>query len=152
MANKKVKIKVFEGGRKPESKNGNWYDCYVRTANVNGVYPNSNIVRYAPGDIVVVFLGFAMDIGKGYEGYILPRSSTFKNTGLLLTNSMGLVDDSYNGDNDEWLAMFYATTYGAFKIGDRLVQISIKKSTPVDMEDVDQLGNPSRGGYGTTGK
>ena len=65
---------------------------------------------------------------------------------------MGLVDDSYNGDNDEWLAMFYATTYGAFKIGDRLVQISIKKSTPVDMEDVDKLGNPDRGGYGTTGK
>ena len=152
MANKKVKIKVSEGGRKQESKNGNWYDCYVRTANVNGVYSNSTIVRYAPGDIVVVFLGFAMDIGKGYEGYILPRSSTFKNTGLLLTNSMGLVDDSYNGDNDEWLAMFYATRYGAFKIGDRLVQISIKKSTPVDMEDVAQLGNPDRGGYGTTGK
>ena len=116
------------------------------------MFSNSNIVRYAPGDIVVVFLGFAMDIGKGYEGYILPRSSTFKNTGLLLTNSMGLVDDSYNGDNDEWLAMFYATRYGAFKIGDRLVQISIKKSTPVDMEDVAQLGNPDRGGYGTTGK
>ena len=152
MANKKVKIKVFEGGRKPESKNGNWYDCYVRTANVNGLTPSGNVIRFASGDIVVVHLGFAMDIGKGYEGYILPRSSTFKNTGLLLTNSMGLVDDSYNGDNDEWLAMFYATRYGAFKIGDRLVQISIKKSTPVDMEDVDQLGNPSRGGYGTTGK
>ena len=152
MANKKVKIKVFEGGRKPESKNGNWYDCYVRTANVNGLTPSGNIIRFSPGDIVVVHLGFAMDIGKGYEGYILPRSSTFKNTGLLLTNSMGLVDDTYCGDGDEWLAMFYATTYGAFKIGDRLVQISIKKSTPVDMEDVAQLGNPDRGGYGTTGK
>ena len=152
MANKKVKIKVFEGGRKPESKNGNWYDCYVRTANVNGLTPSGNVIRFAPGDIVVVHLGFAMDIGKGYEGYILPRSSTFKNTRLLLTNSMGLVDDSHNGDNDEWLAMFYATTYGVIKIGDRLVQISIKKSTPVDMEDVAQLGNPSRGGYGTTGK
>ena len=152
MANKKVKIKVFDGGRKPESKNGNWYDCYVRTAYVNGITPKGNVVRFAPGEIVVVHLGFAMDIGKGYEGYILPRSSTFKNTGLLLTNSMGLVDDSYNGDNDEWLAMFYATRYGAFKIGDRLVQISIKKSTALDMEDVEELGNPSRGSYGTTGK
>ena len=152
MANKKVKIKVFEGGRKPESKNGNWYDCYVRGASVNGLRKKKNVIRFKPGDIVVVHLGFAMDIGKGYEGYILPRSSTFKNTGLLLTNSMGLVDDSYNGDNDEWLAMFYATRYGAFKIGDRLVQISIKKSTVVDMEDVDELGNPDRGGYGTTNK
>ena len=152
MANKKVKIKVFEDGRKPQKKNGNWYDCYVRTASVNGVVADGNIVRFSPGDIVVVNLGFAMDIGKGYEGYILPRSSTFKNTGLLLTNSVGLVDDTYCGDKDEWLAMFYATRYGAFKIGDRLVQISIKKSTPVDMEDVAQLGNPSRGGYGTTGK
>ena len=152
MANKKVKIKVFEGGRKPESKNGNWYDCYVRTANVNGLTPSGNVIRFAPGDIVVVHLGFAMDIGKGYEGYILPRSSTFKNTGLLLTNSMGLVDDTYNGDGDEWLAMFYATRYGAFKIGDRLVQISIKKSTTLDMEEVKVLGNPDRGGYGSTNR
>ena len=152
MANKKVKIKVFEGGRKPESKNGNWYDCYVRTATVNGLRKKKNVIRFAPGDIVVVHLGFAMDIGKGYEGYILPRSSTFKNTGLLLTNSMGLVDDTYCGDGDEWLAMFYATRYGAFKIGDRLVQISIKKSTVVDMEDVDELGNPDRGGYGSTNR
>ena len=152
MANKKVKIKVFDGGRVPQSNNGNWYDCYVRAASVNGVTPNSNVIRFAPGDIVVVNLGFAMDIGKGYEGYILPRSSTFKNTGLLLTNSMGLVDDTYNGDNDEWLAMFYSTRCGAFKIGDRLVQISIKKSTPIDMQNVCELGNPSRGGYGTTGK
>ena len=97
-------------------------------------------------------LGFAMDIGKGYEGYILPRSSTFKNTGLLLTNSMGLVDDTYCGDGDEWLAMFYATRYGAFKIGDRLVQISIKKSTTLDMEEVNVLGNADRGGYGTTNR
>ena len=152
MANKKVKIKVFDGGRVPQSKNGNWYDCYVRAASVNGVTVNGNVIRFRAGDVVVVNLGFAMDIGKGYEGYILPRSSTFKNTGLLLTNSMGLVDDTYNGDGDEWLAMFYSTRYGAFKIGDRLVQISIKKSTALDMEEVSVLGNPDRGGYGTTNK
>lgn len=152
MANKKVKVRILEGGKAPQSNNGNWYDCYVRTANVNGVEPSSNVVRFAPGDIVVVYLGFSMDMGKGYEGYILPRSSTFKHTGLLLTNSMGLVDDTYCGDGDEWLAMFYSTRYGAFKKGDRLVQISIKKSVPVDIEEVDLLGNEDRGGYGTTGK
>lgn len=152
MANKKVKVRLFEGGKAPQSKNGNWYDCYVRTASVNGVEPTGNVIRFAPGDIIVVNLGFSMDMGKGYEGYILPRSSTFKNTGLLLTNSMGLVDDTYCGDNDEWLVMFYSTRYGAFKKGDRLVQISVKKSTPLDIEEVDILGNEDRGGYGTSGK
>ena len=77
MANKKVKIKVFEGGRKPESKNGNWYDCYVRTANVNGLTPSGNVIRFAPGDIVVVHLGFAMDIGKGYGISNLKRMRQF---------------------------------------------------------------------------
>ena len=57
MANKKVKVRLFEGGKAPQSKNGNWYDCYVRTASVNGVEPTGNIIRFSPGDIIVVNLG-----------------------------------------------------------------------------------------------
>ena len=68
MANKKVKVRLFEGGKAPQSKNGNWYDCYVRTASVNGVEPTGNIIRFSPGDIIVVNLGFARTWEKATRG------------------------------------------------------------------------------------
>lgn len=156
MANKKVKVRLLrDNAHEPESKNGNWYDCYTSQVEVihdgKTTQYNAGIVRYRKGDTIILHLGFSADVGKGYEGHIAPRSSTFKKTGLLLTNGVGIVDDSYNGDNDEWKAMMWATRGGSFKLNDRLVHIRIHKSTPVDFEVVDILGNEDRGGYGTTG-
>ena len=162
MAKKKIKVKLLrENSRIPTSNNGNWYDCYVSAAVVpnlpldwerlNNIKKTSGIIRFKPGDIVVVYLGFSADIGKGYEAIVAPRSSTFNKYGLILANSIGVIDDTFNGDEDEWRGVFYATRHSAFKIGDRLLQMRIQKSLDVEMDGVDELGNPSRGGFGTTG-
>ena len=166
MANKRIKIKKMRSNSHlPESKNGNWHDLYTSGVSVLPSYtllyqfnipkqPENveGVIKYNTGDIVILYLGIATDLGKGYEANLLPRSSTFKNTGLILTNSMGLIDDSYNGDEDEWLAVCYATRRGQIKIGDRHMQFTIKKTGIFDLEEVETLGNPSRGGYGSTGK
>lgn len=157
MANKKLKVKLMrENAQPPECHNGNWYDCYVSQVEVvheGKVFKyTKGIVKYRKGDTVIIHLGFAADVGKGYEGHILPRSGTFKKYGLILTNGMGIVDDSYNGDNDEWKAWMFATRGGGFKIGDRLIQISLEKSLPIDIDVISELGNPDRGGYGSTGE
>lgn len=170
MANKQIKIKPIRPTFKmPESKNGNHYDTYVAGVAIikperwalnwkldwkrcNDAIITEGIVRYKEGDIVVLYLGFATDIGKGYEGHLLPRSSTFPNYGLLLANSMGIIDDSYCGDGDEWRGVMYATRNGALQIGDRLLQMSFEKTLQVDFKQVEMLGNTDRGGYGSTNK
>ena len=171
MANKKVKIKKIRPSAKlPVKNNGNWYDCYVSKISKVLRYPletltfNANVfdhieetsvttMSYIKGDVLICSLGFAMELGKGYEAHILPRSSTFAKKGLILTNSVGLIDSSYCGDGDEWIAVFYATRPGSIKVHDRLVQMTIQKSNPnVDFEEVETLGNENRGGYGSTGQ
>ena len=77
---------------------------------------NTN-VGYKKGDTVIIDFGVAMELPKGYEAHLLPRSSTFQNTGLILTNSMGIIDNSFCGDNDYWGAKFYATKDGRVEKG-----------------------------------
>lgn len=171
MANKKVKIrKIRPSAQLPVKNNGNWYDCttsqiwVVRRESLSNTF-NANVfalaqkcadpitTKYKRGDVLICHLGFAMELGKGYEAHIIPRSSTFVKKGLILTNSIGLIDSNYCGDDDEWIAVFYATRPGSIKVHDRLVQMTIQKSNPnVDFEEVDELGNANRGGYGSTGQ
>lgn len=163
-----VKFRLLRHTSKmPESHNGNWHDCYVAGACVMKSkavaawgfdwrdaivrMKTSGTIHYQEGDIVALFLGFAAEMEKGYEGHVLPRSSTFPKYGLLLTNSMGIIDDSYCGDEDEWRGVMYATRPGKFNIGDRLLQISFHKTLPVTFTEVDELGNTNRGGYGSSG-
>lgn len=162
MANKKVKIrKVRDNAQIPQSKNGNWYDCYIsQVAKVPNIKLDWNLANkcaidkgalvYNAGDVIVVYLGFATDIGKGYEGHLIARSSTFTNYGLILTNCIGLIDDTYNGDGDEWRAVFYATRAGVIRVGERVCQMTIEKSSQFELVEVDELGNANRGGYGST--
>lgn len=108
---------------------------------------------YKKGDTVFVKFGVAMQLPKGYEAHIHPRSSTFKHYGLLLTNSVGVIDNSYQGNNDEWCAMFYATKDGEIKKGDRVCQFRIFKNQPdIIFKEVENLHTDDRGGYGSTGK
>lgn len=110
-------------------------------------------VEYKAGDTVVIDFGVAMELPKGYEAHLLPRSSTFQNTGLLLTNSMGIIDNSFCGDNDYWGAKFYATKDGKVEKGQRLCQFRILENQPsLKFVEVVHLGNKDRGGYGSTGK
>ena len=171
MANKKVKIrKIRPNAQLPVKSNGNWYDCFVNKISLvsceklqksfnESVFDNveligeHNPIKYKRGDVLICSLGFAMESGKGYEAHIIPRSSTFAKKGLILTNSIGLIDSSYCGDKDEWIAVFYATRPGSIKVHDRLVQMTIQKSNSnIDFEEVDSLDNPNRGGYGSTGQ
>lgn len=121
---------------------GDWIDLASNTE-----------VKYKKGDTVVIDLGVAMELPHGFEAHILPRSSTFQNTGLILTNSMGIIDNSYCRDNDYWGAKFYATKDGEIEKGQRLLQFRIVENQPtVLFSRVKHLGNKDRGGYGSTGK
>lgn len=110
-------------------------------------------VELKAGDFKLISLGVAMELPKGYEAHILPRSSTFKTWGLLQTNSMGIVDGSYCGDDDLWRMPVYATRDTVIHVNDRIAQFRIVENQPkIVFEEVEHLGNKNRGGFGSTGK
>jgi dUTP pyrophosphatase len=97
-------------------------------------------------------LGVAMQLPEGYEAHFVPRSSTFKRWGLIQTNSMGVIDGSYCGDGDEWHFPAYATRAVDIHKGDRICQFRIVEKQPsIEFTVVASLGNPNRGGLGSTG-
>lgn len=121
---------------------GDWIDLPVHTD-----------YTYKKGDTVTVSFEFAINLPEGMEAHILPRSSTFQNYGLLLTNSMGVIDNSYCGNNDIWKAKFYATKDGKINAGERVAQFRLMNNQHrVMWLEVDDLGTEDRGGYGSTGK
>lgn len=156
--------KMRENANLPKLVNGNWMDVYASGIAVcsqeyfklngfNQPFKYEGRVFYDKGSTVIVKLGFALELDEYSTGYLLPRSSTFKNYGLLLTNSMGVIDTSYCGDNDEWTMVFYATESGSMKIGDRPGQMFIRRDVEIfQFEEVEHLENKDRGGYGSTGK
>ena len=105
------------------------------------------------GDFLTIPLGISMKLPEGYEAHMLPRSSTFKKWGILMVNGMGIIDESYCGERDIWgfpaLAMRQTTIFK----GDRICQFRIVKKMPeVKFTEVDQMEDPDRGGFGSTGK
>lgn len=109
--------------------------------------------EYGFGDTVFVKLGFAMKMPEGYKANVYPRSGTFKNYGLLLTNSVGQIDNSYCGNDDEWCGMFYATRKGTMDYNDRILQFEVvpQAMNNVEFDFVETLGEVNRGGYSSTG-
>ena len=109
-------------------------------------------VELKAGDFKLISLGVSMELPKGYEAHVVPRSSTFKTWGILQTNSIGIIDESYCGDNDIWKMPVYATRDTTIHKNDRICQFRIEKHQPTIMfEEVDTLGNEDRNGFGTTG-
>ena len=105
------------------------------------------------GDFCLIPLGVAIALPEGYEAHIVPRSSTFKNFGLLQTNSMGVVDYSYRGDNDQWRMPALATRDVHIHKNDRVCQFRIMKNQPeLNFVRVEHMDGPDRGGFGSTGK
>lgn len=105
-------------------------------------------------DYKAISLGVSMQLPEGYEAHVLPRSSTFKNYGIELVNGMGVIDNSYCGDNDVWhfLARCVRRSGTVIKKGDRIAQFRIVKKQPaIEFEEVETLGNADRGGIGSTG-
>lgn len=110
-------------------------------------------IGYAKGDVLILHTGLAMELPKGTYGELLPRSSTFIKTGLIMTNSVGIIDHNYCGDTDEWMAMMYATRDGYITLGEDYLQFRvINNMESHDIEEVLTLGRVSRGGYGSTDK
>lgn len=139
-----MKIKYFNDVKRLEKiEKGNWID--VRCAS------KEDIVLKA-GEYKLIPLGFALEIPKGYEGRLLPRSSTFKNFGIIATNSMGIIDDTYVGDNDQWHFPAYALRDTVIHFNDRIGQMTVvKKADDFKLEEVESFGNANRGGIGSTG-
>lgn len=112
----------------------------------------SETVEMNAGDFKIIPLGVAMELPEGYEAYVLPRSSTFAKWGIMMVNSMGVIDNSYCGDNDIWGFPALAIRRTVINAGDRICQFRItKNSEPIDFIEVESLGNEDRGGYGSTG-
>lgn len=98
-------------------------------------------------------LGISVELPEGYEAHVAPRSSTFKNWGIIQTNSVGVIDNSYCGDNDIWMMPVYATRFAEIKKNDRICHFRIVEKQPhLEFETVDHLGNEDRGGFGSTGR
>jgi dUTP pyrophosphatase len=105
------------------------------------------------GEFKLIKLGVSMQLPVGYEAVIVPRSSTYKNFGIIQTNHMGVVDETYCGDNDIWMMPALAMRDTQIHVNDRICQFRIQKHQPqIQFEEVDVLGNADRGGIGSTGK
>lgn len=155
----RIRVKYFEDATKLKKiKKGNWID----------VYANRDVfVRV--GESAMIPLGFALELPQGWEAHLAPRSSTFKTWGIIQTNSVGVVDDTFIGDNDQWHMPVYCLkgkhteksivsidgmeTEGTWiKKGDKIGQFRIMEVMPeIEFEEVDFFGNTERGGFGTTG-
>ena len=147
----KIRIKYFEGATKLKKiAKGNWIDVYA-----------SKELFVPEGDRAMIPLGFALELPSGYEAHLAPRSSTFKTWGIIQTNSVGVVDDTYIGDNDQWHMPVYClkghdskdgVTGTLIKCGDKIGQFRIMEVMPeLEFEEVESFGNQDRGGFGTTG-
>lgn len=110
-------------------------------------------VTMKAGEYRMIPLGVAMELPQGYEALVAPRSSTFKKYGVILANSIGVIDESYKGDNDEWNFLAFAMRDTVIQKNERICQFRIIQHQPlVFIEEVETLGNPDRGGIGSTGK
>ena len=105
------------------------------------------------GEFRLIPLGVGMELPAGYEAHCVPRSSTFKNFGILQANSMGIIDESYCGDDDVLMMPVFATRDTHISVNDRVCQFRIFKHQPeIVFEEKDHLGTESRGGFGSTGR
>lgn len=134
-----IKIKYLPGSPQLEILDkGDWIDLYT--------YED---VSLKPGESARINLGVAMKLPDGYEAHVAPRSSTFKRWGILQTNSVAVIDNSYCGDDDLWLYPVFATQPVVIPKGTRLCQFRIVEKQPkINFITVDKLGEENRGGFG----
>jgi dUTP pyrophosphatase len=137
-----IKIKYLRDIEKLEILScGDWID--LRAA--------EDVELYA-GEYKMIPLGVAMELPLGYEALVAPRSGTFKKYGIQMANSIGIIDESYKGDNDEWHFPAYATRNTVIKKNERICQFRLIEHQPgVVFLEVNKLGNDDRGGFGSTG-
>lgn len=137
----KIKYHSDEIERLGKFDKGDWID--LRSA---------EDVELKKGESALISLGISVQLPEGYEMIIAPRSSTYKKFGIIQTNSIGVIDSSYNGDNDIIMMPVLADRDTRIKVNDRICQFRIQKNQPeIVFEEVDSLDNDDRGGFGSTG-
>lgn len=105
------------------------------------------------GDFKLIPLGIGMKLPDGYEAHVVPRSSTFKNFGIIQTNHQGVIDCSYSGDNDQWFMPVLAVRDTEIHVNDRICQFRIMENQPkIVFDEVEHLEDNDRGGFGSTGR
>lgn len=121
--------------------NGDWVD--LRAAEE---------VSLKAGEFKLISLGISVQLPKGYEAHIVPRSSTFINFGIIQTNHYGVIDESYCGDNDIWKFPAYALRDTKIHVNDRICQFRLYEHQPsLELKEVSKLDGQDRGGFGSTG-
>lgn len=109
-------------------------------------------VELKAGEFKLIPLGVGMILPDRYKANVYPRSSTFKNYGILMTNSVGQIDHSFSGDEDEWKMPVYATRDTVINLNDRICQFEIVPIQPMfNFVEVDKLNDKNRNGFGSTG-
>lgn len=138
-----IKIKYFTNIEKiKQIPNGDWVD--LRSA---------IDITLKKGEFAIIPLGVGMKLPFGYEAHIVPRSSTYKNYGIIQTNHMGVIDNSYSGDNDQWGMPVIAIRDTTIHKNDRICQFRITQKQPdFEFTEAECLDTKSRGGFGSTGK
>ena len=140
-----IRIKYFSDVIPPltyVAGKSDWIDLYA-----------AETITLKAGESTLIPLGVAIALPDGYEAHVAPRSSTFKNYGLIQTNGVGVVDWSYRGDNDQWYMPVYATRDVTVEAGSRICQFRIMANQPpVRLEVCDHLDDTDRGGFGSTGR
>lgn len=139
-----LRIKYFDKSieKLKKAEKGDWID--LRSA---------IDISLKKGDFALIPLGVGMVLPDGYEAHIVPRSSTFKNWKIIQTNSVGIIDNSYSGENDQWMMPVYAVEDTEIKKNGRICQFRILKKMPaLEIQEVEHLNDVSRGGFGSTGK
>lgn len=140
-----IKIKYFNDKipklKYIDGKKSNWIDLYA-----------ADRVEMKAGEFKLIPLGVAMQLPFGYEAHIVPRSCTFKKFWVIQANHMGVIDESYCGDNDQWHFPAIAMRDTVIEFGDRICQFRIDTHQPdFEFNEVEHLGNKDRGGFGSTG-
>ena len=140
--NLEIKINYHNSSNKLKKIDvGDWIDLYTAEA-----------YHLLPGEREYISLGVSMKLPQGYEAIMAPRSSTYKKYGLIQTNGIGVIDNSYSGDGDIWMMPVLAMKETWIPEGARLCQFRIQKKQPnIDFIEVDSLGDDNRGGLGSTG-
>jgi dUTP pyrophosphatase len=137
-----IRIKYFTDINKIKKINvGDWIDLSCATN-----------IELKKDEFKLIPLGVAMELPKGYEAHVIPRSSTFSKYGVIQTNSLGLIDNSYNGNKDQWFFPAYATRDVIIEKNTRICQFRVYKNQPILVfQEVEHLNNKDRGGHGSTG-
>ena len=151
-----LNVKYFDKNcpKLEKTEKGDWIDLRVVGAKINGTNKEwvNDVILYEKGDFIMVQTGIALQLPLGHEAHVSPRSSTFKKFGLIQTNSVGVIDETYCGDNDQWFVPMLAMKDGKFELYNRVAQFRIiEKMKDFEIVEKEVLGNEDRGGHGSSG-